>query len=94
MACAITRTEKRGLWWSAAPREYWPEDPQWHEAMQPYFDPIWGDRRQELVFIGCDPMDEAAIKRALDACLLDVPALMPELWQHLPDPFPVWTPSH
>lgn len=93
MAGALVRTEKRGLWWSAAPREYWPDDPQWHKAMQPYFDPVWGDRRQELVFIGCDPMDEAAIKHALDACLVDAPALMPDLWKLLPDPFPDWTPS-
>lgn len=93
MAGALVRTEKRGLWWSAAPREYWPDDPQWHKAMQPYFDPVWGDRRQELVFIGCDPMDEAAIKHALDACLVDAPALMPKLWQNLPDPFPSWSAS-
>jgi G3E family GTPase len=93
MAGALVRTEKRGLWWSAAPREYWPDDPQWHKAMQPYFDPVWGDRRQELVFIGCDPMDEAAIKHALDACLVDAPALMPGLWRNLPDPFPSWSAS-
>jgi hypothetical protein len=22
-------------------------------AMKPYLDPVWGDRRQEIVFIGC-----------------------------------------
>lgn len=90
MAGALVRTEKRGLWWSAAPKEYWPDDPQWHKDMQPYFDPIWGDRRQELVFIGCDPMDEATITRDLDACLINAPALVPDVWIDLPDPFPSW----
>ena len=30
----------------------------------------YGDCRQDLVFIGVEPMDEAAIRRALDCCLL------------------------
>ena len=30
----------------------------------------YGDSRQEIVFIGVEPMDEAAIRRALDGCLL------------------------
>jgi G3E family GTPase len=93
MAGALVRTQRRGLWWSAAPRSMWPDDPQWHAAMQPYFDPIWGDRRQELVFIGCDPMDEAAIRRDLDACLVDAPVFLPGLWKAMPDPFPRWEQS-
>ncbi|MEO1745601.1 MAG: GTP-binding protein, partial [Pseudomonadota bacterium] len=90
MAGALVKTEKRGLWWSAAPKEYWPEDPAWHKAMEPYFDPVWGDRRQELVFIGCDPMDEQVIRKGLDACLIKAPAFIPDLWTKLPDPFPSW----
>ena len=58
--------------------------------MEPYFDSVWGDRRQELVFIGCDPMDEAAIRRDLDACLIKAPAFLPAMWRDMPDPFPVW----
>lgn len=90
MAGALVRTEKRGLWWSAAPKEYWPDDPAWHRAMAPYFDPVWGDRRQELVFIGCDPMDELKIRADLDACLVNAPALLPDVWKSMPDPFPSW----
>ncbi|MDD9908339.1 MAG: GTP-binding protein [Ahrensia sp.] len=90
MAGALVKTEKRGLWWSAAPKEYWPDDPQWYKSMEPYFDPVWGDRRQELVFIGCDPMDEASIRSALDACLLDSTAFVPDSWTSMPDPFPSW----
>lgn len=90
MAGALVRTEKRGLWWSAAPKEYWPDDPAWHRAMAPYFDPVWGDRRQELVFIGCDPMDEVKIRADLDGCLVNAPALLPDVWKSMPDPFPSW----
>lgn len=48
------------------------------------------DRRQEIVFIGADPMDEARIRAELDACLIDSPVFMPELWRNLPDPLVSW----
>jgi len=84
------RTGKRGLWWASVPRSRWPEHAEWHAAMQPYLDPVWGDRRQELVFIGTAPMDEAAIRAALDACLIDARRFEPAAWATLPDPFPAW----
>lgn len=89
-AGALVRTGIRGLWWAAVPRNRWPDNPSWQEAMQPYFDPMWGDRRQELVFIGCDPIDESLIRAELDACLVDDPVFAPQLWRGLPDPFPNW----
>jgi G3E family GTPase len=91
-AGAILRSSKRGLWWSAVPKNRWPDHPEWFESMKPYFDPVWGDRRQEIVFIGTDPMDEAAMRRRLDACLVGDPGrFTPEAWRSLPDPFPAWT---
>ena len=89
-AGAMVRTGRMGLWWSSVPKTQWPRDPVFLERMQPYLDPVWGDRRQEIVFIGADPMDEAALRAALDACLVDAGAFEPELWRTLPDPFPVW----
>ena len=90
-AGAMVRTSKRGLWWSAVPKNRWPDQPGWYESMKPYFDPIWGDRRQEIVFIGTYPMDEAALRRRLDACLVGDPGhFTPDAWRHLPDPFPAW----
>ncbi|MGH6858800.1 MAG: GTP-binding protein, partial [Phyllobacterium sp.] len=56
-AGALVRTGRRGLWWSSIAPSRWPDDPQWRDAMRPYLDPVWGDRRQELVFIGVDPMN-------------------------------------
>jgi G3E family GTPase len=91
-AGAMVRTSKRGLWWSAVPKSRWPDHPGWLESMKPYFDPVWGDRRQEIVFIGTDPMDEATIRRRLDACLVGDPEhFTPEAWRRLPDPFPAWS---
>ncbi|MCR6719456.1 MAG: GTP-binding protein [Chitinophagaceae bacterium] len=89
-AGALVRTGRRGLWWASVPRHRWPDDPEWRAAMRPYLDPVWGDRRQELVFIGCDPMDESRIRAELDACLVPERDFMPGRWRDLPDPFPAW----
>ena len=89
-AGALVRTGKRGLWWASVPKHQWPGHPEWRAAMRPYLDPIWGDRRQELVFIGCDPMDEDRIRAELDACLVPERDFMPGRWRDLADPFPRW----
>ena len=89
-AGALVRTGRMGLWWSSVPKEQWPRDPGFLAMMKPYLDPVWGDRRQEIVFIGADPMNEAAIRAELDACLVDSHAFEPECWRNLPDPFASW----
>ncbi|RWO03271.1 MAG: GTP-binding protein [Mesorhizobium sp.] len=89
-AGALIRTGKRGLWWASVPKHQWPVHAEWKAAMMPYLDPIWGDRRQEIVFIGCDPMDQAKIRAELDACLVKEKNFMPGRWRDLPDPFPSW----
>ncbi|NTE89535.1 GTP-binding protein [Agrobacterium rubi] len=89
-AGALVRTQKMGRWWTSVPREQWPRDPGFIDMMTPYLDPVWGDRRQEIVFIGADPMDEAKIRSELDACLIDSPVFLPALWRNLPDPFASW----
>lgn len=89
-AGALVRTGKMGLWWSAVPKDQWPRDPRFAERMAPYLDPVWGDRRQEIVFIGTDPMDEEDITEMLDDCLVPDTAYQPERWKTLPDPFADW----
>lgn len=90
-AGALVRTQRRGHWWAAVPAERWPDNREWQESMAPYLDPIWGDRRQELVFIGCDPMDEKDIRRRLDACLVPARTMTTDAWARLPDPFAAWS---
>jgi G3E family GTPase len=81
-----------GAWWAAVPPEEWPTDPEAVAdiAARLHTGP-WGDRRQELVFIGID-LDEAALTARLDACLLTDTELATglETWSDLPDPWPAW----
>jgi hypothetical protein len=35
-------------------------------------------------------MDEAWIRKDLDACLVDATVFTPERWRNLPDPFASW----
>lgn len=79
-----------GLWWTSVPKGQWPQEPGFLKMMAPYLDPVWGDRRQEIVFIGADPVDEAKIRAELDFCLIDSEVFTPQLWHNLLDPFPSW----
>jgi len=89
-AGSIVRTEALGFWWAAVPAERWPNDPFWRKNLRKHWNEIYGDRRQEIVFIGVD-MDEASIRARLDACLVPGrPAMDVAEWAKLPDPFPIW----
>ena len=57
-----------GDWWSAIPDEEWPESEDQRKSLLADFNGPWGDRRQEIVFIGID-LDEPAIVALLDGCL-------------------------
>ncbi len=85
----LVRHEAMGLWWAAIGRSQWPDDPHWRDLIEARWHPVFGDRRQELVFIGLD-FDEAAIRDRLEACLIETGELAPGAWQTLPDPFPKW----
>jgi G3E family GTPase len=91
-AGAFVRNEAQGAWWCSIPPERWPDDSGWRTMMRDLWDPVYGDRRQELVFIGLE-MNEANIRARLDACLVgseDDLAFEPARFRHLQDPFPVW----
>ncbi|MEO0618414.1 MAG: zinc metallochaperone GTPase ZigA [Pseudomonadota bacterium] len=92
-AGAVVRHQACGFWWAAAPKERWPEDPEviarirkgWHET--------WGDRRQQLVFIGVPEMNKEELIAELDACLIEVvdgEKIDSREWRTMPDPFPHW----
>jgi len=86
----LVRTTKMGLWWASVPKSRWPDDPGFLNAMAPYLDKEWGDRRQEIVFIGADPMNQKTIEAELDSCLVPAQAFTPSAWEALPDPFARW----
>ncbi len=56
-----------------------------------HWDPVWGDRRQELVFIGVG-MDREALSARLDSALLAAEEMSagPAVWSSFADPFPPW----
>ncbi|WP_199553858.1 GTP-binding protein [Sandaracinobacteroides hominis] len=84
-----TMVSRLGRWWAAVPRNRWPADDQFERHVRKNWDQTWGDRRQELVFIGLE-MDEADIRRRLDSCLVEAEEFSPEPWSGLADPFPRW----
>jgi G3E family GTPase len=95
-AGGVMRHGGAGAWWAAVDAAEWPDE---EEARADIIDKMhdngaaapWGDRRQELVFIGTD-LDEAALVAQLDACLLSAAEMAagPDAWAALPDPFPAW----
>jgi G3E family GTPase len=89
LAGAVSSVTPLGGWWASVPRERWPTHPDALAEVAGKWQDPWGDRRQELVFIGSS-MDREAITAALDAALIHAPGFTPQLWADLADPFPSW----
>eukprot|EP00177_Eucheuma_denticulatum_P005576 GFKZ01010135.1.p1 GENE.GFKZ01010135.1~~GFKZ01010135.1.p1 ORF type:complete len:462 (+),score=87.80 GFKZ01010135.1:85-1386(+) len=93
MAGSSLKLDKIGIWWASAPKDVLEEqlkDPEFRKQADKEFHKVWGDRKQELVFIGCDPMDEAKLRARLDSCLLKTEKFEPDTWSSMKDPFPEW----
>lgn len=89
LAGAVSSVTPLGGWWASVPKERWPTHPDALAEVASKWEEPWGDRRQELVFIG-HGMDEAALRRKLDAALLPASTFTPQDWKDLTDPFPSW----
>jgi len=90
LAGALSSIKPMGTWWATVPTDRWPDHPQARAYLNEHWQDPFGDRRQELVFIGVG-MDKTAISAALDAALVqDATEFTPHLWEDLPDPFPGW----
>lgn len=89
LAGVVSSVTPLGGWWASVPRERWPTHPDSLAEVARNWQEPWGDRRQELVFIGAG-MDPAAITKALDDALVEAWDFTPEAWARLPDPFPQW----
>ena len=90
LAGALSSVKPLGTWWAAVPRERWPDHDGARAYIASHWAEPWGDRRQDLVFIGSG-IDWPALKARLDACLVpDHLAPAPDALPDLPDPFPAW----
>lgn len=79
-----------GRWWASVPEERQPQHPDFQAEIARHWAEPWGDRRQEIVFIGTD-LDREAICDRLNAALVDAPDFTPRAWAQLEDPFPPFT---
>ena len=88
----VLTVQPLGMWWaSLSPEELEESRAQFEESAAEEWQEPWGDRRQQLAFIGTE-MDREAIVADLDACLLTEAEIEagPLGWQRLPDPLPAW----
>jgi len=92
-AGGIVRHGPAGIWWADAPRQHWPDDTEQVALIEAEFQGEFGDRRQEIVFIGQN-LEEDHTRETLDSCLLDdaemAMGMGMDQWKHFEDPFPRW----
>ncbi|EOX4788896.1 zinc metallochaperone GTPase ZigA [Vibrio alginolyticus] len=90
-AGGIARYGVAGMFWKAIPKEEWPTDQDYLDAINEIWQEPYGDMRQELVFIGQGLEQEKLIAR-LNECLLTEDEMEQGLdyWLSLEDPFPEW----
>ncbi len=87
---ALVRTSGRSWWWSAVDKASWPNDPAWQRELKASWDSRYGDRKQELVFIG-EEFDAEELRKKLDSCLTDSrPSETPSQLVDEKDCFPIW----
>ena len=90
LAGALSSIEPLGTWWASVPQDRWPENTTLHNYLKTNWEEPWGDRRQEIVFIGAG-IDWPGLKARLDEAL--VPEALAKSIDNLPqseDPFPLW----
>lgn len=90
-AGAFVRHHGIGRWWASIPKNQWPDSEDFEANISQNWTADYGDRRQEIVFIGLkDQMDQVKIKGQLDACLIKNYLMKPDHFQKMSDPFPEW----
>jgi len=91
--CSI-RLNPAGSWWAATPEEDWPIEETEIAGIRSSFAGEYGDRRQELVFIG-QGLDQERIESLVDRCLLTDSEFAegPSAWLELEDPLPLSEPE-
>lgn len=73
------------------PKDQWPNGADFEENIRQNWNKQYGDRRQEIAFIGLKgQIDESSIRKKLDGCLIKNYLTAPDLWLKAEDPFPQW----
>ncbi|MBM4009126.1 MAG: GTP-binding protein [Planctomycetes bacterium] len=82
---------RAGMWYATLPRSQWEGVGGLADWVKSNWQEPFGDRRQEIVFIGAG-MDREALVRDFDACLLTAKEFAegPKAWVRFEDPFPEW----
>ncbi len=92
VAGKLAEISPAGKWWSAVPKIEWDlEDEEMLNDIKSNWQEPYGDRRQELVFIGTD-INKEDLNTKLNACLLTDEEfdLGPDAWQSHHDPIHSW----
>lgn len=90
LAGALSSVRPLGNWWATVPDDQYPDNDGARSYRETHWQEPWGDRRQEIVFIGAG-IDWPQLESRLNQCL--VPAVAANGPHDLPDyedPFPVW----
>lgn len=85
------RSEPAGRWLASVPKDKWPVEATEDSLHLKDWDPVYGDRRQEIVLIGID-MNKEQLLESFDNCLLtDEEMTLGECgWKTFTDPLPRW----
>jgi G3E family GTPase len=91
LAGPVLKHEGIGKWWASIPKKMWPGGEDFENNMRNYWTEQYGDRRQEIVFIGISSeMDKQWIIDELDKCLDKDFVLGTKNATNQNDPFPKW----
>ena len=90
-AGAFVRHQGIGKWWAAVNEEQWPDDKSFRLNINKIWAKGYGDRRQEIVFIGLkNEMNKSLIKNKLDGFLIKNYSINLANTLKYKDPFPEW----
>lgn len=92
IAGKLAEISPAGTWWATVPKSQWPvENEDMVETIRQHWTEPYGDRRQELVFIGTG-VDKDDLNKRLNACLLTDEEYEqgPDVWAAYNDPIHAW----
>ncbi|WP_417599578.1 GTP-binding protein [Pararhodobacter oceanensis] len=90
LAGSMSSVTPLGRWWASVPQDRLPTHPEAQAEIARNWVEPWGDRRQEIVFIGAG-LEREVICALLNGALVDTAEFEPDAWVSLPDPFPRWS---